>query len=42
VHHILEKLALSRRTQAMYRAREAPWIASPGAVTPANQYGQVP
>lgn len=28
VHHILEKLALSRRTQAMRMARESPWIAS--------------
>lgn len=28
VHHILEKLALSRRTQAMRVARESPWIAS--------------
>lgn len=27
VHHILEKLELSRRTQAMCRTREAPWIA---------------
>jgi DNA-binding NarL/FixJ family response regulator len=27
VHHILEKLQLSRRTQAMRRVREAPWIA---------------
>ena len=42
VHHILEKQALSRRTQAMYRAREAPWIASPGAATNANHYGHVP
>lgn len=33
VHHILEKLALSRRTQAMHRAREAPWIALPGTAT---------
>ena len=31
VHHILDKLELSRRTQAMYRAREAPWIARPEA-----------
>jgi len=27
VHHILEKLHLSRRTQAMRRVRDAPWIA---------------
>jgi DNA-binding NarL/FixJ family response regulator len=36
VHRILEKLALSRRTQAMYRAREDPWIAFPGAATNAD------
>lgn len=41
VHHILEKLELSRRTQAMYRAWEEPWIASPGAATNANHYGHV-
>jgi two-component system, NarL family, nitrate/nitrite response regulator NarL len=28
VHHVLVKLQLSRRTQAMRRVREAPWIAS--------------
>lgn len=28
VHNILEKLELSRRTQAMCRAREEPWITS--------------
>jgi DNA-binding NarL/FixJ family response regulator len=27
VHHILEKLKLSRRAQAMHRVRNAPWIA---------------
>ena len=27
VHHMLEKLQLQRRTQAMRRVREAPWIA---------------
>jgi two-component system, NarL family, nitrate/nitrite response regulator NarL len=27
VHHILEKLKLSRRAQAMRRVRDAPWIA---------------
>jgi two-component system nitrate/nitrite response regulator NarL len=42
VHHILEKLALSRRTQAMCRAREEPWIASPGAATTVGHYGHVP
>lgn len=41
VHHILEKLALSRRTQAMYRAREEPWIASPHATTNVDHYGHV-
>ena len=31
VHHILQKLKLPRRAQAMRRVREAPWIAaSPG------------
>lgn len=28
VHHVLEKLQLQRRAQAMRRVREAPWIAS--------------
>lgn len=28
VHHVLEKLKLSRRAQAMRRVRDAPWIAS--------------
>jgi DNA-binding NarL/FixJ family response regulator len=28
VHHVLEKLQLPRRTQAMRRVRETPWIAS--------------
>jgi DNA-binding NarL/FixJ family response regulator len=28
VHHILEKLRLERRAQAMQRVRDAPWIAS--------------
>ncbi|VIO67166.1 LuxR C-terminal-related transcriptional regulator [Bradyrhizobium ivorense] len=28
VHHILQKLGLPRRAQAMRRVREAPWIAS--------------
>lgn len=27
VHHVLEKLNLSRRAQAMHRVRDAPWIA---------------
>lgn len=27
VHHILEKLKLSRRTEAMRRVRDAPWLA---------------
>jgi DNA-binding NarL/FixJ family response regulator len=27
VHHILEKMNLSRRTQAMQRVRDAPWLA---------------
>jgi DNA-binding NarL/FixJ family response regulator len=31
VHNILEKLRLSRRTQAMRRVREAPWIAAVSA-----------
>jgi DNA-binding NarL/FixJ family response regulator len=29
VHHILEKLQLPRRAQAMRRVREAPWLAPP-------------
>jgi len=41
VHHILEKLELSRRTQAMYRAREAPWIAGPEAERHAEDYNRV-
>jgi DNA-binding NarL/FixJ family response regulator len=28
VHHVLEKLQLTRRAQAMRRVREMPWIAS--------------
>jgi DNA-binding NarL/FixJ family response regulator len=28
VHHVLQKLGLPRRAQAMRRVREAPWIAS--------------
>jgi DNA-binding NarL/FixJ family response regulator len=27
VHHVLEKLKLSRRAEAMHRVRDAPWIA---------------
>jgi two-component system, NarL family, nitrate/nitrite response regulator NarL len=27
VHHILEKLKLERRAQAMRRVRDAPWLA---------------
>ena len=41
VHHILEKLELSRRTQAMYRAREAPWIAQPEATHHPEDYNRV-
>jgi len=29
VHHILEKLKLARRAEAMRRVRDAPWLASP-------------
>ncbi len=33
VHHVLEKLKLKRRTQAMRRVRDAPWLAhTPAAV----------
>lgn len=32
VHHILEKLKLSRRTEAMRRVRDAPWLARIGAI----------
>jgi DNA-binding NarL/FixJ family response regulator len=42
VHHILEKLELSRRTQAICRAREEPWIASLGGPTDVDHYGHVP
>ncbi|MBU8974524.1 response regulator transcription factor [Lysobacter sp. MMG2] len=42
VHHILEKLELSRRTQAMHRAREEPWIAQPEAVKHLEDRGRAP
>ena len=32
VHHVLQKLGLPRRAQAMRRVREAPWIASSAAI----------
>lgn len=32
VHHVLEKLQVQRRAQAMRRVREAPWIASTSSV----------
>ncbi len=32
VHHILEKLKLSRRTEAMRRVRDAPWLAHSGSI----------
>lgn len=32
VHHVLEKLKLERRAQAMRRVRDAPWIARFGSV----------
>lgn len=32
VHHVLEKLQLQRRAQAMRRVRDAPWIAQFGSV----------
>ena len=41
VHHILEKLELSRRTQAMYRAREAPWIARPEQASQPEDYNRM-
>ena len=31
VHHVLEKLKLSRRAEAMQRVRNAPWIAPPSS-----------
>jgi len=31
VHHILEKLKLERRAQAMRRVRDAPWLAHPAS-----------
>jgi DNA-binding NarL/FixJ family response regulator len=33
VHHILEKLKLSRRTDAMRRVRDAPWLARTSSQT---------
>lgn len=42
VHHILEKMELSKRTQAMCRAREAPWIASSEAATKPGIHGHLP
>jgi two-component system, NarL family, nitrate/nitrite response regulator NarL len=32
VHHILEKLKLSRRAEAMRRVRDAPWLARSGSI----------
>jgi two-component system, NarL family, nitrate/nitrite response regulator NarL len=32
VHHVLEKLKLSRRAQAMRRVRDDPWIAAPSSL----------
>ena len=32
VHHVLEKLKLSRRAQAMRRVRDDPWIAAPSPI----------
>lgn len=32
VHHVLEKLNLSRRTEAMRRVRDAPWLAHNGSI----------
>lgn len=32
VHHILEKLKLSRRAEAMRRVRDAPWLARIGSI----------
>jgi DNA-binding NarL/FixJ family response regulator len=34
VHHVLEKLKLSRRAQAMRRVRDDPWIASASPLAP--------
>jgi two-component system, NarL family, nitrate/nitrite response regulator NarL len=34
VHHVLEKLKLSRRAQAMRRVRDDPWIASASSLAP--------
>lgn len=41
VHHILEKLELSRRTQAMHRTREEPWITGPEAERHPEDYNRV-
>jgi two-component system, NarL family, nitrate/nitrite response regulator NarL len=32
VHHVLEKLKISRRSQAMRRVRDDPWIAAPSQI----------
>ena len=33
VHHVLEKLQLQRRAQAMRRVRDAPWLGRTGSIT---------
>lgn len=33
VHHVLDKLKLQRRAQAMRRVRDAPWLAAPARAT---------
>jgi len=32
VHHVLEKLKISRRAQAMHRVRDAPWLARTSSI----------
>jgi DNA-binding NarL/FixJ family response regulator len=32
VHHVLEKLKLSRRAEAMRQVRDAPWLARIGSI----------
>jgi len=34
VHHVLDKMKLQRRAQAMRRVRDAPWLTLPGAARP--------
>lgn len=39
VHHLLEKMGLARRAQAMRRVREAPWIVGPASTVEKKRLG---